>query len=141
MKNRVLTTELVNWRELNDLQPKGFKINRNFEALKQSLKKYGFSLPFLAYKDTKNKVWVLDGHTRKEALEALILEGENIPNELPCTFIDAKNKTEAGKLLLDVYNQKQNPIDGLFFDVFIEELEIDMEELDVEAINMQQDNK
>lgn len=108
MKDSLIKTELIEWRELNDLQPKGFKTDTNFGALKVSLKKHGFSQPFYAWRDEKGKAWVVDGHTRKEALNALILEGEDIPDVLPCTFIEADSKKEAARLLLDVFNQKQN---------------------------------
>ena len=36
MENRVLQTELIAWQELNDLQPKGLKIDTNTAALKTS---------------------------------------------------------------------------------------------------------
>ena len=136
MRNRVLTTEPIAWRSLNDLQPKGFKVERNFEALKNSIKKHGFSLPFLAWRDAKGKVWVLDGHTRKSVLEELISEGVEVPEMLPCTFIDAKDKKDAVKLLLEVYNQRQNQIDGFVLEVFVEDYDIAIEEIAVESLNV-----
>ena len=136
MQNRVLTTEQIVWRSLNDLQPKGLKIDTNTSALKQSLQKHGFSLPFLAWRDAKGKVWVLDGHTRKSVLEELILEGVEVPELLPCTFIDAKDKKEAVKLLLEVYNQRQNQIDQFVMQVFVEEYDIPIEEVAVESLNV-----
>ena len=136
MQNRVLTTEQIVWQGLNDLQPKGLKIDTNTSALKQSLQKHGFSLPFLAWRDAKGKVWVLDGHTRKSVLEELILEGVEVPELLPCTFIDAKDKKEAVKLLLEVYNQRQNQIDQFVMQVFVEEYDIPIEEVAVESLNV-----
>ena len=136
MQNRVLTTEQIVWQGLNDLQPKGLKIDTNTAALKTSLQKHGFSLPFYGWRDAKGKVWVLDGHTRKSVLEELISEGVEVPEMLPCTFIDAKDKKEAVKLLLEVYNQRQNQIDGFALEVFVEDYDIAIEEIAVESLNV-----
>lgn len=136
MQNRVLTTEQIVWQGLNDLQPKGLKIDTNTAALKTSLQKHGFSLPFYGWRDTKGKVWIIDGHTRKSVLEELISEGVEVPEMLPCTFIDAKDKKEAVKLLLEVYNQRQNQIDGFVLEVFVEDYDIAIEEIAVESLNV-----
>ena len=136
MQNRVLTTEQIVWQGLNDLQPKGLKIDTNTAALKTSLQKHGFSLPFYGWRDTKGKVWIIDGHTRKSVLEELISEGVEVPEMLPCTFIDAKDKKEAVKLLLEVYNQRQNQIDGFALEVFVEDYDIAIEEIAVESLNV-----
>ena len=138
MENRVLQTELIAWQELNDLQPKGLKIDTNTAALKTSLQKHGFSLPFYGWRDAKSKIWIIDGHTRKTVLEELISEGIEVPELLPCTFIDAKDKKEAVELLLEVYNQRQNQIDQFVMQVFVEEYDIPIEEVAVESLNVKE---
>lgn len=138
MENRVLKTELIAWQELNDLQPKGLKIDTNTAALKTSLQKHGFSLPFYGWRDAKGKIWIIDGHTRKTVLKELISEGVEVPELLPCTFIDAKDKKEAVKLLLEVYNQRQNQIDQFVMQVFVEEYDIPIEEVAVESLNVKE---
>ncbi len=138
MENRVLKTELIAWQSLNDLQPKGLKIDTNTAALKTSLQKHGFSLPFYAWRDAKGKIWIIDGHTRKSVLKELISDGVEVPELLPCTFIDAKDKKEAVELLLEVYNQRQNQIDQFVMQVFVEEYDIPIEEVAVESLNVKE---
>lgn len=120
------------------MQPKGLKIDTNTAALKTSLQKHGFSLPFYGWRDAKSKIWIIDGHTRKSVLEELISEGIEVPELLPCTFIAAKDKKEAVKLLLEVYNQRQNQIDQFVIQVFVEEYDIPIEDVAVESLNVKE---
>ena len=131
MLNRILKTELVDWKKILPLQPDNAKININKDFLKESLLKYGFSMPFYGW-EHKGQIYAIDGHTRK----AVLLEMDNVPEELPCTFIDAKNKTEAVKILIEVYNQRHNPFDREVLIEFLEVENIEVEEIDIESLNV-----
>lgn len=131
MQNRVLETKLIKWTDIQDLQPENVKVNINRDALKTSLKKYGFAQPFYGW-ESKGKVYMIDGHERKSVLSEL----ENVPELLPCTFIDAKSKTEAVKILIEVYNQKHNPFDKEVLIEFLEVENIEVEEITIESINV-----
>lgn len=131
MRNRILETKLIKWTDIQDLQPENVKVNINRDALKTSLKKYGFAQPFYGW-ENKGKVYMIDGHERKSVLSEL----ENVPELLPCTFIDAKNKTEAVKILIEVYNQKHNPFDKEVLIEFLEVENIEISDISIEDINV-----
>lgn len=57
MKDRIKQLIEVDWRELKPIQPEDVKIQNNLEALKSSLKKHGFSLPFAVWID--GTLWLL----------------------------------------------------------------------------------
>lgn len=108
MDNRIIKTENVKWQEINDLQPSNSKKIENDEILKASITKYGFSEPFYVWQDKKTEeLFALDGHSRKRVLMTM----ENVPEMLPATFINAKNKKEALAILIEVYNQRRNKFD------------------------------
>lgn len=133
MRNRILETKLIKWTDIQDLQPENVKVNINRDALKTSLKKYGFAQPFYGW-ENKGKVYMIDGHERKSVLSEL----ENVPELLPCTFIDAKSKTEAVKILIEVYNQKHNPFDKEVLIEFLEVENIEISDISIEDINIQE---
>lgn len=70
----------------------------NYEKLKNSILKYGFSFPVFCWKQ-KDKYYILDAHQRIKTLRKLISEGYSIDN-LPTCYIEAKDKKEAGEKLL-----------------------------------------
>lgn len=67
--------------------------------LKESMKKNGIRFPVFIWKHEK-KFYSIDGIHRKMALKELESEGYEIPADIPCVFIEAKDKKEARKLLL-----------------------------------------
>ena len=101
IRNRVLKTELVEWRKLVELQPKNFKElgKINYEKLKQSILKENFVMSFTVWQD-KETIYIIDGHHRYKVLDLLEKEGVSVPKKLPCTFIECKDKKEASKLVL-----------------------------------------
>lgn len=135
MQNRILKTELVDWKQILPLQPENAKININHDFLRESLLKYGFSMPFYGW-EYKGKIYAIDGHTRK----AVLLEMDNVPDKLPCTFISAKNRSEAIKILIEVFNQKSNRFDGQVLIEMLEMEEINPEELNLESVHVEQLN-
>jgi len=72
----------------------------NYEKLKASILKYGFSFPVFCYKQ-KDTHYILDAHQRIKTLKLLQEEGYYIP-DLPTVFIEAKDKREAKEKLLQL---------------------------------------
>lgn len=133
MKERIKGLIDVDWRKIKALQPDDVKINTNINALKKSLKKHGFSIPFAVWKDGST-IYTIDGHTRKRALEELKHEGEEVPDKLKAFEIDAKDRKEAVEILVEVFNQKHNPFDN---EVLINWLEVEQVDIqDLEAVNL-----
>ena len=133
MKERIKGLIDVDWRKIKALQPDDVKINTNINALKKSLKKHGFSIPFAVWKDGST-IYTIDGHTRKRALEELKHEGEEVPDKLKAFEIDAKNRKEAVQILVEVFNQKHNPFDN---EVLINWLDVEQVDIqDLEAVNL-----
>ena len=133
MKERIKGLIDVDWRKIKALQPDDVKINTNINALKKSLKKHGFSIPFAVWKDGST-IYTIDGHTRKRALEELKHEGEEVPDKLKAFEIDAKDRKEAVQILVEVFNQKHNQFDN---EVLINWLDVEQVEIqDLEAVNL-----
>jgi DNA modification methylase len=133
MKERIKGLIDVDWRKIKALQPDDVKINTNINALKKSLKKHGFSIPFAVWKDGST-IYTIDGHTRKRALEELKHEGEEVPDKLKAFEIDAKDRKEAVEILVEVFNQKHNPFDN---EVLINWLDVEQVDIqDLEAVNL-----
>lgn len=130
MKERIKGLIDVDWRKIKALQPDDVKINTNINALKKSLKKHGFSIPFAVWKDGST-IYTIDGHTRKRALEELKHEGEEVPDKLKAFEIDAKDRKEAVQILVEVFNQKHNAFDN---EVLINWLEV--ENVEVKDLNV-----
>lgn len=130
INNRIIETKLIKWRKIKPLQPDNLKIVYNYKHIEQSILKNGFSMPFFVWKNGKD-IFAIDGHSRIEVLSNM----ENVPEELPATFVDAKNKKEAIEILLEVFNQKQNPIaeEVLAEWVEVEELDVNVESLNVKV--------
>lgn len=135
MKERIKGLIDVDWRKIKALQPDDVKINTNINALKKSLKKHGFSIPFAVWKDGST-IYTIDGHTRKRALEELKHEGEEVPDKLKAFEIEANDRKEAVQILVEVFNQKHNAFDN---EVLINWLEVENVEVkDLEAINTEE---
>ena len=95
-----------NWRNIEPLQPEGFKgqTANEKETLKNSIVKNGFHDAFDVWQHD-NKLLSIDGVHRKIALLELAAEGYEIPEQLPCTYIDAKDEAEAAIIILSRNSQ------------------------------------
>ena len=131
MKSIIGDKLLYDWSKLLDLQPDGLKVPINIDALKKSLLKNNFAFPFFGYKDEEG-VWIIDGHTRKQVLYELLQDGEDVPELLEVQLINCESKDKAREILLEVFNQKQNPINLEVAEVYIEQNNLDIE---IETIN------
>ena len=133
IKNRIKQLIEVDWQNLKAIQPEDVKIQNNLDALKASLKKHGFSLPFAVWIDGAD-IYTIDGHTRKKALQELQAEGVEIPDKLKAVEIEAKDRKEAVQILVEVFNQKHNPFDN---EVLVNWLDVEQVEIqDLEAVNL-----
>jgi ParB-like chromosome segregation protein Spo0J len=104
IKNIIGNLIEIDWlNNLNDLQPDNVKLPYNYGALKQSILKYGFAVPFAVW-NNKGKYYAIDGHTRKLILTEIKSEGIEVPTLLKAYEIEAKNKQEAIKILVDFDN-------------------------------------
>lgn len=130
MKERIKGLIDVDWRKIKALQPDDVKINTNINALKKSLKKHGFSIPFAVWKDGST-IYTIDGHTRKRALEELKHEGEEVPDKLKAFEIDAKDRKEAVQILVEVFNQKHNAFDNEVLTRWLEVEDVEIQDLNV----------
>jgi hypothetical protein len=148
IKDLILKTEKVNWQELEDLQPINLKNNYHSEKTKQSIIKNGFARAIYVWEDSKGSKKIIDGHCRKDLLIELKNDGYEVPEKLNCTFLDLPNKKAAVKYLLQVFNQKTNPINesnmGLWLDdikINLDDIEINLDELHIditESIEIQE---
>ncbi len=138
MDNKIGNLIDVDWRKIEPLQPDDVKIDNNKEALKQSLLKNGFVVPFAVWTDNDIH-YCVDGHTRKAVLKELLEEEHNVPKTLKAYQIKAKDRQEAISIFVEVFNQKHNPFD---YDVLTEWLDIeDVEIEDIESVNVENINE
>ena len=100
-----------NWRDIEPLQPEGFKgqTANEKETLKNSIVKNGFHDAFDVWQHD-NKLLSIDGVHRKIALLELAEEGYEIPEQLPCTYVTAENETEAATIILSRNSQHSHII-------------------------------
>lgn len=97
---KVETGFSCDWRNIEALQPEGFKgqTANEKETLKNSIVKNGFHDAFDVWQHD-GKLLSIDGVHRKIALLELAEEGYEIPEQLPCTYVTAANETEAAKII------------------------------------------
>ena len=104
IKNRIIETKLVDVDSLEPFQGEAKDLSlENFEKLRRVLINDGFSFSCHAWTND-GKDWIIDGHQRLSVLKTLRDEGYKIP-KVSCTFISAKNKRDAKKLVLAAISQ------------------------------------
>ena len=129
IKNKIGNLIDIDWlNNLYDLQPENVKIPINLNYLKQSIVMHGVALHFAVWND-KGKYYCIDGHTRKQILIELVADGVEVPTKLKAFEILAKDRQEAIKILVEVYNQKHNPFAEEILTEWLEVEEIDIENL------------
>lgn len=134
IKNKIGGLIEVDWaNDLQELQPDNAKVPINLNYLKNSIVKHGFALPFAVW-NNKGKYYCVDGHTRKQVLLELIAEGLEVPPRLKAFEVLAKDRTEAIKILVEVYNQKHNPFAEEVLTEWLEMEEMELESL--ESVNV-----
>ena len=97
------TKDTLNIAEMTELQGKLKARNDvDYDKIKLSIIKYGFSFPFFVWKSDKN--YILDGHGRFETLCRMQKDGYLIP-DVPVVFVEAKDMKEAKQKLLRLNSQ------------------------------------
>lgn len=127
---RILKTEYINWRELQFIQQDDFKEipEEARHKLKASLVGNSFIQPFYVWQSEDGVIYCLDGKHRTMFLEELIVEGYDVPYELPATFVSCENKKEAARLVL-VFSSAYAKITQVGLNNFITLNELDWSEL------------
>lgn len=132
MKNNIKGLINVDWLNIQPLQPHGIKIPFNYEHLKNSFIKYGFTVPFAVWIEN-DITYVVNGHQRIDLLMNMKGEGFEVPDLLPAYEIKAKNRKEAIEILIDCYNMRENPFSYEALEQFIQVEEVDVA---IETINV-----
>jgi len=116
-------TKLISIEKIKPFQANLKSIDeQDLIKLKRSILKYGFSFPVFVWNGN-----ILDGHTRLNAVKALVEEGYKIKG-IPVVEIEAKSKKEAGEKLL-LINSKYAKItdEGLYN--FVNDFGIDLKDM------------
>jgi DNA modification methylase len=138
IKNNVVGGETLAWDILKTYEFNNLKEeNRDVSKLKNAIVNGGFSFPIYIWHEHR---YVIDGKGRDIALSELEKEGYIIP-DLPVSYIEAANKSEAKKLTLQASSKhgeitpqsfadfsidlELEPIDFEMFDLGLGELSID----------------
>lgn len=101
----------LKWRDLQPFQPDNLKImtTEEFQKLQNNIEASDFDSVMYVWHG-EGEYWLLDGHHRKYALEAMVSKGFDVPEELFCAVIDCKTREEANAKLLD-YSSHHAKID------------------------------
>ncbi|MGV6816087.1 MAG: hypothetical protein ACWA44_02315 [Thiotrichales bacterium] len=133
IQQRFLKTELVKWREIHTLQPDNLKLRYNDKAVEESHDKHGIvGVLDVWHDEVEDIIYILDGHGRIEHYHSR----EDMPDEIYANFYRAKDKEEAILILLEVFNQKLNPIDQQVMVEWMQVEEIPLTEISVQHLNM-----
>jgi len=132
IKDLILKTQKIDWQNIKDLQPVNLKNNYHSEKTKNSIIKNGFARAIYVWQNSKGDIYTVDGHLRADILRELKNDGYDIPDQLNCTFLDLPNKETAIKYLLQVFNQKTNPINQSNMEIWLDDNEIVLEDMEIE---------
>lgn len=132
IKNKILKSELIRWKDLKFIQQEKFKglTKEAYSKLRQSIINNNFVESFKVWQHEKD-LFCLDGYHRIKVFGELEREGYTIPEQFRADFIDCKNKKEASKLVL-IYSSVYAKINEQSLDEFISLNELDVEELKLE---------
>jgi hypothetical protein len=133
--NKVTNCETIPWSELKTYEFNTLKDtqNRDVSKLKNSIVNNGFNSPFYIWNEHR---LVLDGTGRNLALLELEKEGFKIP-DLPIVKIQAENKKEAIKIVLQINSQHGQITQASLSDFTSVDFEIkELKQLQIEELNM-----
>jgi DNA modification methylase len=103
LSSRIIKTEPVAWESLSFIQHDEFKElpPEAHAKLKASILANQFTQPFYVWQSLQtDELFCLDGKHRFKILHELLLEGHDIPEMLPATFVACNTKKEAASLVL-----------------------------------------
>ena len=154
LNNRLLKTELVEWKKLIPFQPDNLKKTEphKLQKLANSLCENGFSMNFYVW-EKDGQIYIIDGHSRQEVLQllesgAIFPKDPNgkeyqvtIPDKFPCSFLHLKNKSEAKKAVL-IYNSKYKSIDSDILSEWVSDLSLDelKSQIEIPELNLDFDS-
>jgi hypothetical protein len=143
IQDLIVKTEKVKWQELKDLQPENLKTNFHSEKTKKSIIELGFAQAIYVWQNPETQeLKICDGHLRADLLRELVAEGYQVPEELPCTFLDntkIKTEKEAIKYLLRVFNVKRNPSDSETLERWLEVMDLSVDEVAFDDLDIKID--
>lgn len=121
------TLHTLTLEELTEFQG-GLKIRdeSDIEKIQKSITDYGFATPFFIWRNGATN-YVLDGHGRVKALQAMQQAGEIIP-PLPVVYVDCKDESAAKNLLLRI-NSTYGSMTADTVRDFIKDLNIAIEDI------------
>lgn len=122
--DKIIKSDFVNWRNLEIIQPKGFKelSKPAYQKLRNSIIENNFVESFKVWDN--GKTYLLDGVHRCKVLDILDGEGYDIPDKFRADFIECKDKKQAKKMIL-VYSSRYAKLleEGLY--EFVQDLDWD----------------
>lgn len=123
------TQDHLNLAEMTELQGTlKERTDIDYDKIKLSIIKYGFSFPMFIWRDKKDKKnYLCDGHGRFATLCKMQKDGYEIPG-LPVVYVDCKDKNEAKQKLLRLNSQYGKMTKESVFD-FTEGLDINFSEI------------
>lgn len=132
IKDKILKSELVSWKELKFIQQDKFKelTKEASSKLRQSIIKNDFVESFKVWQ-SGNDLFCLDGFHRIKVFKELEKESYTIPEQFRADFIDCKDKKEASKLVL-IYSSIYAKINQQSLEEFISLNELEIDELKLE---------
>lgn len=127
LASRILYTKFINWKGLQFIQQNEFKDLTDVDRakLKQSLVQNQFVEPFYVWESPDGILYCLDGKHRSILLQELIADGVQVPEHLPATFIDCKDKHDAAQLVL-IFSSTYAMITRTGIEDFVKLYELDM---------------
>lgn len=138
IKNRILKTELVEWRNLIPLKPKGYN-QPSFSEIKKIKKSYlnnGKVNAFTVW-ENKGKTYIIDGHLTFDVFKALGKDGVVIPDKFTANFLDCKDMQEAKRFVL-ILDSHYKSFNNIQVNAFIEDLDMDslLEEINIPNLEL-----
>jgi len=96
MKNKILSTKKIDWKNLIPVQPDNFKhfTDEQINKLKLSLKNNGFSTPFAVWQNKNKMLNSLDGANRIEKTIESDSYSDDLINMLKSAFLNVKNNMD-----------------------------------------------
>ncbi len=136
MKDLILKTEKVDWRELVPYQPDDLKKTTPelMTKLKTSLMNNGLASPLNIW-EKSGKKYILDSHHRVKALTELESEGKKVPKTLTANFLDIKTDKEAKKLIL-IFNSHYATIERKGLKSFLEGMDLGALKIEFEPFRL-----
>lgn len=140
IKDRVIKSEKIKWRELEWFQPEGFKEASDYdiENLEEIIKVHGVIRAFKVW-DSPDGLKVLDGHLLYKVLQNI---GDEVPDLLQAEFIECENEKQAAEFVL-LYSSFWHKISeqGLYeftqqFKINLSELNVNLPDVDMSLINL-----